>query len=49
MNCIATIEKLGGLVIEVEFFEAGNMGDARTKALNIALAEGGRLLNVRRA
>lgn len=49
MKCIATIEKIGGAVIEIEFFEAGNMGDARCQALSIADAECWLLLGVRRA
>lgn len=49
MKYIATIEKIGGAVIEIEFFETGNMGDARDKALSISVTERGILLGVRRA
>lgn len=48
MRYIATIRK-NGKDIEVEFFENGNDNDARDKAREIAIVEGGLVIGVRKA
>jgi hypothetical protein len=48
MTYLATIRRLG-VDIEIEFYEAGNDCDARDKALLIATANSGILIEVRKA